>query len=643
MGWHRLAIRLQALPGAFERPARRRAAIALGLLLCAPAVAGGFALDDHILLDQLRDHASGEGAGSGPFDLFVFADGDPERNARLMNAGAGLPWWTFEEAKGAFLRPLTSLTHALDGGLWPTSAAAMHAHSLLWLAVVILLAARVYLRFIDEARVAGLAVVLFALDEAQAQTAGWIANRNALLATAGGLLVLLAHHRFRREGRPVMLAAGAAALALALLAGEFAVGILGYLAAYELVLVRRPWRQRALALAPYAGVVVAWRILYAALGYGTRGLGSYLDPLSTPGAFAAALPARWSALMWSALAGQPADLGALVPDAARLALAAVAVAGMATLAWLAWPTLRDRVMARFWATGAALAAVPVCATWPSDRLLLFVGLGAMAAVAYMVVDVLAGATAAEPSAPPATTRLRLVAVAGLLLVHLVLAPLQRPARAVAMSGVGRAVATVNASLPNDVAGRTVILANVPSSLFASYLQVMRAVREEPRPRHLHWLAATPAGVRLERTGRRTLRVRPDRGFLDTLLERHYRGRRHVMHAGHRVRLDEMTAEVVSRTADGRPATVDFHFARPLESRDYIWRRWEEGRLVPMPLPDVGQAVTLPSDPALAAVLAGEHAPVHRARATANRNSGTRGVNGAKGAPSSPDSRRKRPW
>jgi hypothetical protein len=38
-------------------------------------------------------------------DLFTFADGDPERTARLMDRGLW-PWWTYKGIKAAFLRPL---------------------------------------------------------------------------------------------------------------------------------------------------------------------------------------------------------------------------------------------------------------------------------------------------------------------------------------------------------------------------------------------------------------------------------------------------------------------------------------------------------------------------------------------------------
>src|SRR5205807_41468 len=71
-------------------------------------------------------------------------------------------------------------------------------------------------------------------------------------------------------------------LAVALLAGESSIAVVGYLAAYALCLDRTAWRARAASLAPYLAVVIGWRIVYHALGYGTAHSGVYLDPGSDP-------------------------------------------------------------------------------------------------------------------------------------------------------------------------------------------------------------------------------------------------------------------------------------------------------------------------------------------------------------------------
>src|SRR5438552_1688825 len=88
-------------------------AISLGLALASPALTGDFIADDHLHRLLVRDAPGIPGLARRPFDLFTFADGDPDHAAQLRDAGV-YPWWTDLHARLAFLRPLTSATHALD-------------------------------------------------------------------------------------------------------------------------------------------------------------------------------------------------------------------------------------------------------------------------------------------------------------------------------------------------------------------------------------------------------------------------------------------------------------------------------------------------------------------------------------------------
>src|SRR5690606_9563033 len=111
----------------------------------------------------------------------------------------------------------------------------------------------------EQAWIAGLALLLFAVDDAHAASVGWIAARHGVIGAVFGVLALLAHHRWRARGWTAGVVAGPGALALGLLASESALAGLGYLAAYALVLERAEgWRARAKTLVPYAVVVVAW-------------------------------------------------------------------------------------------------------------------------------------------------------------------------------------------------------------------------------------------------------------------------------------------------------------------------------------------------------------------------------------------------
>lgn len=636
----RLGAWLYRVLAVFERPRARAAAIALGFVLLWPALTTGLALDDFILVDQLEARASGEGRGAGPWDLFVFVDGNPRQNHELMDAGAGLPWWTYDKAKGSFFRPLASLTHAFDVRVLGASPPLMHLHSALWLAAAAGAAALAYARLSSSAWVAGVATAMFALDQHPAQTAGWIANRGALIATVFGLLAVWAHDRWRRDPDVRFLPVAMALFAVGLLAGEFGVGALGYLGAHAAFLDPRRDLKRFLAIGPYLALVVVWRGAYVALGYGTSGLGSYLDPLGHTAAFLAAFPGRLALLLSSALGGPPSDFASMVPDSLRSLLLAQAGLGLLVFGWLVLRTLVRSTEARFWATGAVLSAIPVCATLPSDRLLVLVAVGAVGLAAWLLFDVLGRARSAvqgsDGAGAPGRARTALTAVVAA--THFVAAPIERPIRAQSITVLSDSVERANATVPHTpaVADKTVVITTVPLSIFASYVPVIRSVRGEPKPEHLYWLAATTSDVALTRPSESVLRVSPEDGFLSSPLERHYRDRSHPMPPGYRVELSEMTAVVVETTEDGRPRVVDFEFARPLSSPDYVWLRWKTDRLVPFELPPVGGSVTFPADRPLEAMFRSSELDSGRgaylARPTANKNSGVSAVNGTKGVP-----------
>lgn len=579
--------RLAELLGRLQRPRAQVAVLALALALCSPIFFGDFVLDDYILRAQLEGAPSPEGAGRGPLDLFVFADGDRTRNLELIDRGAGLPWWTLPEARGAFLRPLSSATHWLDAQLWPGIVVPQYLHSLAWFALVLELARRLYARLGTNEWIAGVAFAVFALNEAHGSVVGWLANRNSLIATACGLLALLAHDRARREGSAAHGLVAAIAMAAGLAAAEFAVGAVAYLIAYALFVDEATLRKRALSLLPYAGIVLLWRLAYSAAGYGAHGLGSYIDPIGDPLRFAAVVPERLVALLASQMGGPSADFGPLFPPQVAPALLIVAVVSVVVGMWLLFPTVRrDRTM-RFWACGSVLAAAPICATWSSDRLLWFVGLGAAPLIASTI------STALQAGLWSPGHRLRGALVGSLALGHLVAAPLQLPIRAWSMNNLGRKVAAADASLPTDagVEVQTFVILDPPVPIYASYVPVRRAVRGEPAPKHLYWLVTRTSGATIERLDERTLRVTVDRGFLDSIFEQHYRDPTFEMPVGHRIELSEMTVEVVQQTADRRPSVCDFTFRKPLN--EYRFFRWTADRYQATEAPPVGQAIRLP--------------------------------------------------
>jgi hypothetical protein len=551
--------------------ARRAPAVivALGLALAAPSLTVGLSADDWVHEAVLRGQSLA-GVPRGQLDLFRFADGDPAHAHALIDIGM-FPWWADPSVRLAFWRPLSALTHLADHAVH-AGPVAMHAHSLVWFGLALVAVWLVYRRFLTPSWVAGLAFLLYAVDDAHGPPVGWIANRNAMVALAVGLWALWLHDR---GGRARWLAP--IALLLGLLAGESAIGVCAYLVAHAWFIDERPARARVLGLVPYAVVVVGWRVVYQRLGYGAAGSTAYLDPARDTLEFATALPARAAALLVGQLALPWSDLASIwrfvSPSLERTMIIVTVGVLIATIALL-WSTVRRDRVSRFFAAGALLSVVPICSTFPADRLLWFVGIGAMAVVARFL---------ASPK-----MRAQKVGAVALIGVHLVLAPLFLLSRSRSMETVERPLARANHSIPSG--DKTVVIINPPSDALVGYTQITRAAQGLPAPRRLRWLATGAAGVTVMRDDDRTLRVRA--GFLEQISERMLTGPRRRFAVGDRVDLTGLSIEVVS-VADGRPTEVRFRFDVPLEDPSLLWLQWAERDFQPFSPPPVGGQVTLP--------------------------------------------------
>jgi hypothetical protein len=568
----------------------------VGSVLALTAVGRLWVFDDYVLGLIARNEPRIPGLRQGTFDLFTFTTGVPSDNRALMNAGVLLPWWTDEHLQVAFFRPLSSLTHRLDYALWPASPALAYGHGLFWLALVLLAVAALYRRLESSRAVAGLAALVFALDDAHAPVVAWVSNRNALVATLFGVLSLLAHERWRREEHRPSRVLGPFFCLLSLSAGEFGWATVAYLASHACFLERGAPLARLRRLAPYGVVLVLWAVVYARSGAGARASGSYVIPLHEPLRFAAGFPERAVALWGAAFGFVPSDFLFLAPRAHAVVWLGVSAAVLVVVAWLLRPVLRDDPTARFWLGGASLATVPITASFPSDRLLLFVSIGVAPLVARVLSPLFRGGFVAN-----GTGRLVRGAFAT---VHLVASPLLVPVRAAQMQVTARAIEHASAALAAipDVASRTVVLVNPPVDVFASYLQAELAWHRSPRPRHLYWLTSAGTKLRVTRTGSAELSVEREHGFLSTPLERHYRAGAAGLVKGRTVELDGMTARVESNTADGRPLRVGFRFREPLESDGYAFLAWENGRFEPFEPPRLGGVVVFPAEE-LGAILA----------------------------------------
>ena len=535
---------------------------AVGVALTLASLSAGLYLDDYVLWATASGAPALRDLFPRPLDMFAFIDGDPGRTRQMMDRGI-LPWWTFVNARLAFWRPLTSVTHWLDFALWPDRPPLMHLHNVVWFAALLLVLTLTYRRLIGRTWAAAAAALLYAANGANALGVAWIASRSVILATLFGALCLWAHDRWRRAGwrpgrywSPVFLALG---LACAEAAGAAA----AYLFAHAVFLDGATRRRRLVALLPCAAVGAGWLLLYRRLGYGLFAVSPmFVNPLDEPWPFARRFVEHGPLLLLSQWLGLPTD------DDPRLgwlgALLALTVIGFALT-----PLLRHDAVARFWCLGHVLALVPLAAAPLSSRYTFLVGLGAMALLATFVGGLLDRDRWVPAARVP---RLALFALAGVLVaLHVSVSPARLATISARFTDATAAVDRSAPTLAPDAGNpnQRIVVVKAPRDLFVVLGMLMRAARNEPISARTIALTYTVAPVQVSRVDARTIVVIP-KGAQEFLIGP--RGLR----VGQTIRLTGVTVQIGALSRDGRPLEARVTFDVPLEDPSLKWLRWSEG-------------------------------------------------------------------
>lgn len=585
----------------------------LSTLLCLPGIRMGYQADDHLHRAVLSGEQGFTELGRGPWSLFTFMDGDAAKNVHSIAQGR-LPWWTTPTIRAALFRPLTGWTHWVDMRLWPNDPTPAHVHSLVWHALVIALATLLLQWVMPVPWIGGFAALLYAVDDARGIPAMWIANRNALTTMAFVLLTLVCHYQWRMRGRQAAAWLGPVCFGLGLCASEGGVTAAGYLLAFAIFLELGSWRQRTVSLLAYVLVGMAWLVIYRMLGYGVWGLGAYVDPAGDPLRFLATLPLRAPLILCGMLAFPPSEAGGVLAKDVIPLLFGWTWLVVVAIAVLMWPVVKREPVARFLALGSALAVLPVCATFPADRLLTFAGWGAGGMVAWLMVDLV---RRNREEAPGGMRRWgRRGALAALVLVHQVIGPLNLLQASKGIEAFGVAMETSARSLPVPASPEErLVVAATPSAFISVQAQMIRATYRLPWHEYAVVLSSTTHSTEITRVDERTLLVRPDGGYLlpqgtvppgkeaeRPLVDLHYifavfdglfRAVGQPFEVGESHDLKGVRVTIRSLTADGRPAEVAVTFEKSADDPTLRWVTWDDGVYVPMTPPRVGETLTLP--------------------------------------------------
>ncbi len=581
----------------------------LALALTAPAMLGGLHTDDH--LHRVSLTTSDPVTARDPWDIFSLAPAPGAPLGAVVDAGV-LPWWTPEGANLRLWRPLASLSHWVDWRALKAPVWAMHLENLLWYAALVVIVGALYRRLLTPsavegaegaglgagirawpAWVAGMAGLFYAIDDAHGVAAGWIANRNAVMAAVFGFGALLAYERWRREAWRPGLAWALAGLSAALLSAEVAISILGYMAAHALFMDRGSRRSRLVALAPFVGLGVVWQVVYRGLGYGNRGSGLFLDPIDAPLGFAVEAPSRASALVFGQWGWVPSDLWVAVPEGeGHLAVMVGAAVFGALILGACRPLLARDSAARFFMVGSLLSMAPICATFPMDRLLLFVGFGAMGTIAQVI-----GAAAEPPvwmePGPRWRRRARTLGISWVI-IHGGLAPLLLPLRTMTPELLAPSFERLSEALPDDIEGKELVVVSAPDFWSAGLTPVVRRSQGRPSPERVRVLSAGLEGLIVERVAVDAVALRRAEGVFSDPMARLFQGERRGGRAGESVSLSGVVIEVEAVNEASRPSSVVYRFEGALEGEGRVWVIWRGGGYARFELPGVGERVEVPA-------------------------------------------------
>ena len=586
----------------------------LAMLTSLPVLWSGLLNDDYpqqieLSVPNPAHESLGEvGLGvEGPGDLKVllpklFIAVGPNKNKQALLDYGALPWWTSPGYQVSLLRPVAVVTHWLDHRLLGGSVPLMHLHNLLWLGLLVWGVGRLYGHFMPVATVAGLAAVLFALDDNHYFPVMWIANRNQLMALCLGVATIWLHDQWRQKGCWKAAVLAQVSLAGSLLCAEAGIATFAYLFAYEVALDRARWFKRGLALLPAVMLILIWRQVYDVTGYGARGGGFYFDPAGDPAAFARAALERGPFLLVGQWLSLPPELFVFIHDKMRgpwvLGVAILAV--IVVLAMI--PLLKRDAVARFWLVGMLCAIVPVCAAVPMGRNLLFAGIGGFALIAQFIHAVWTGQGQRWFSGR--SGRAVVWAMAGLLmLIHLPLAAVAKAASPWVTEEMTKEMGATLPSFADAMESREVVVLNPPNPASFLYVPYQRAWHGQSLPSSIHQLVPGFNELEIERMDAKTLMIRSLGADLlhckaTTRLDivsfyrylSDFSGPLLRFEAGQAFTQGPLQVEILSTDGAGQPLTVrvDGH----LDTLAWLVWDWEKERFLDFSLPNVGEIQTI---------------------------------------------------
>ena len=267
-------------------------AIAVSLALSLPAILSSYVVDDRLFTSDYYN--------PGTLGLYDYI-------SEIKRLGLE-PWWSAEDLKIRFFRPLSSLLLNLDLTIGNKRPIVPHLHQVIWFAALLIGAYRVLEQILTDRNRITWAFYLFAIAGYHTFLVGFIATRHALMANTFGMWALFHYISFRRRRGKRHHAIAISLFILGLLSGEAAVSFVPMAIAYDLFFTEGSIKTKMRRPLWVLSVLGGYLLFYRLAGFGTKSTAFYMDPLSSPLAYLQNLPAKLLAMVGDFALGIPSTL-----------------------------------------------------------------------------------------------------------------------------------------------------------------------------------------------------------------------------------------------------------------------------------------------------------------------------------------------
>lgn len=320
-----------------------------------------------------------------------------------------MPWWSSRDATMVPFRPLAGFTHWLDFNINGKSQSLVRWHSLVYFVFFGVAGFIFYRSLTEDRRVYWLAALLLAFDFSMSANYAWLAARNSYMTVGFGVLWLYCHNQWRSTDQRQWPFLAVVFQLLAILSAEAGIAAFGYVVAYGLIMDKAGWRKGLISATPYVVVILLWRYYYNIHGFGSSGIGLYLDPGRDIVEFAKNFVVVFPVICLTQISSIDGLITGLAIDL-RLPAQLIAWGIFLAVLFLTRNFILRNKTAQYLLVGSVIAAIPHASLISSGyRSGTFVAIGFLFVLAMWIVEFLAKSKALWK---------RLVAM-GLILLHLV--------------------------------------------------------------------------------------------------------------------------------------------------------------------------------------------------------------------------------